>query len=751
MGKYFDASAYTVIDGNIVYASDDNDPRTAIDAGLETMVGHIRSSDGIKYGADIGEVNAYKVNLDPVPTEYTEGLEVWLKPGVSNTGPATIDVNDLGEISIRRHGLAELQAGDLLANYYVLLKYASGYFQIVSMSGRADIAADNAEAAETNAAESATNAATSETNAAESEANVVALFDSFDDRYLGAKASDPTTDNDGDPLDIGASYFNTTTNQIRYYSSSGWVSRETGDDDASLITYASDTPRSVESRLGDIISVKDYGAVGDGVTDDTAAVQAAIDDVCSSGGGTLYIPAGTYLLSDTLDVTVSNISLMGAGKWDTILYRTTDYGDTISFTGDDTTGTLITNINLSDVSFVSEGLTTSGSHVDMNGVSRVNIDRIYVRDGFIGFTFKGVTAARLSDVYLVFTAIYGGSEVGRRYAEFDSAAATYSHPACGDFFLSDFNFRGNVSNNIVEYGVLIHSSDGIWATNGHIGNTTLANLAFNHDSTENLIMTFFDNVMLDECLGVGLLFTGSGASAARNHKFTNCEIRGGTTGTNGVEFQTGADFESISFTNTTVRQFSEIGVLFSSSATYGITLTGCTIQDNSFGNADTYDNIYISANVTGVYLYGGQVGGATNSGGTIYSRYGVFITPTSDEVIIIGLNLQYNTTGGINLGARADNIVIKDCLDVSTSRVVASESTLLTPATGTIIEVTGTTDIGNIHRVEADRFLVLKFDDILNVLDTGNIVLGSAFTSAAGSTLTLVCDGTDWYEVSRTV
>ena len=90
--------------------------------------------------------------------------------------------------------------------------------------------ATSASASATAAATSATNAATSETNAsnsataaATSEANAAASYDDFDDRYLGAKASAPALDNDGDALIVGALYFNTTTNFMYVYSVSGWV------------------------------------------------------------------------------------------------------------------------------------------------------------------------------------------------------------------------------------------------------------------------------------------------------------------------------------------------------------------------------------------------------------------------------------------------------------------------------------------------------------------------------------------------
>jgi len=65
--------------------------------------------------------------------------------------------------------------------------------------------------------------------------------------------------------------------------------------------------RSVQSKLRDIVSVKDYGAVGDGVTDDTAAIQAAWDAI-KSGNGTLFFPRGTYRCDSALNFTVNYYS-----------------------------------------------------------------------------------------------------------------------------------------------------------------------------------------------------------------------------------------------------------------------------------------------------------------------------------------------------------------------------------------------------------------------------------------------------------
>jgi hypothetical protein len=88
-----------------------------------------------------------------------------------------------------------------------------------------DAAASAAAAATsaTQAASSASAASTSATNAANSATAAAASFDSFDDRYLGAKSSEPSVDNDGNALITGALYFNSTTGFMRVYNGTAWV------------------------------------------------------------------------------------------------------------------------------------------------------------------------------------------------------------------------------------------------------------------------------------------------------------------------------------------------------------------------------------------------------------------------------------------------------------------------------------------------------------------------------------------------
>jgi len=98
-----------------------------------------------------------------------------------------------------------------------------------SSASSASTSASNASTSASNASTSASNASTSASAAAASAAAAAASADNFDDIYLGAKASDPSLDNDGDALNAGDLYFNTSSNVLKYYTGSTWLTVEATD------------------------------------------------------------------------------------------------------------------------------------------------------------------------------------------------------------------------------------------------------------------------------------------------------------------------------------------------------------------------------------------------------------------------------------------------------------------------------------------------------------------------------------------
>lgn len=75
--------------------------------------------------------------------------------------------------------------------------------------------------------------------------------------------------------------------------------------------------RTLATKLREFVSVKDFGAVGDGVADDTAAFQAAFN-----AANNVFVPSGTYKLTAGLTVTNKSFALIGAGKSGTKLLWT---------------------------------------------------------------------------------------------------------------------------------------------------------------------------------------------------------------------------------------------------------------------------------------------------------------------------------------------------------------------------------------------------------------------------------------------
>lgn len=170
--------------------------------------------------------------------------------------------------------------------------------QATSATGSASAASSSATAA----AGSATAAATSASDAASSAASTAALLDSFDDRYLGPKATAPTVDNDGNALVVGALYFDTTTGRMRVYTASGWVDASSAAQ-AALTVYRYTATASQTTFSGADVNTLTLGYLAGGIVvtlNGSVIVGGGVDYTASNGTSVVLVSGATA--GDTLEV-----------------------------------------------------------------------------------------------------------------------------------------------------------------------------------------------------------------------------------------------------------------------------------------------------------------------------------------------------------------------------------------------------------------------------------------------------------------
>ena len=235
------------------------------------------------------------------------------------------------------------------------------------------------------------------------------------------------------------------------------------------------TARTVDAKLKDTVSVKDFGAVGDGVTDDTVAIQAAIT---AGAGKTVILTSGTYKTTSVLTMSAANTNLVGVGKVNT----------TIAWTG--AGGAYVVGVT-------SVYGTTGNAAILVTG-SNCTID---------GLTIKGPTAA--SYVAAERLVVVCGTATGSRVNRFSISNCFVKESGSAGIllvFVSDFRIQDcEVSNIGYEAIATISCNRGMITSNyvhditpGTVGNMYCISLS--HDSslwaTDQTTSPFTDDVIV---------------------------------------------------------------------------------------------------------------------------------------------------------------------------------------------------------------------------------------------------------------
>jgi hypothetical protein len=175
------------------------------------------------------------------------------------------------------------------------------------------------------------------------------------------------------------------------------------------------------SEILDWISVKDHGAVGDGVADDTAAIQSAIDSIPLPAtnslfverGGTVFIPAGTYKITGPLRMRPGRIE--GSSRLGTVLVNHGLTNDVIScMTPSNTPPTGIWLYRVAHMSIHQADATvpTAGAAIRVQSDDGLTASMSDVEDVFIHGTFRGFHGSALQGSSLKTLTVYATKDDG---------------------------------------------------------------------------------------------------------------------------------------------------------------------------------------------------------------------------------------------------------------------------------------------------------------------------------------------------
>jgi hypothetical protein len=368
-----------------------------------------------------------------------------------------------------------------------------------------------------------------------------------------------------------------------------------------------------------IVSVKDFGARGDGVTDDTAAIQAAIT-ACANK--TLSFPSGNYKVTATINVNIP-IYIKGEGTSQTFVTQHTNNIDTFRFAPTTAgvssaflSGARIENINVSHT--VVAATSTQGAGVRFLQCNGYRLFQVNINNAPEGLTIQGGQLGSLKS-FGVFASSGLVSAPDTALLLFRSAPVGASFQPCYTVEVEDFRLS---ASKLRESCIYVRSSDGLHFVNGYVafGEDRLVTLQ-PENANDYVGILSFANVYFD-CVGAGNTKYGfvipNNARPVIDFTLGNgCTIANGEIGILSAQQNlfkatvTGATFANLSLQAIQIQ---------GSAATTDVLITGCQIYNIGSGGgagacsiSDTKsiafnNNILSSFTNSALNLSGGNVG-----------------------------------------------------------------------------------------------------------------------------------------------
>lgn len=433
------------------------------------------------------------------------------------------------------------------------------------------------------------------------------------------------------------------------------------------------TPRTLGVRFGEVFNVKDFGAIGDGITEDSTAIQAAVNQaiLLSAGaigdnyrGAVVYVPKGTYLVSNNISWSssaASGITLIGDGPGITIIKCNRASGDIITI-GDTTNR--IDNTRILDMTFYSVPQMSSGAIIRViNGYNTTLRNLRFPENPDYPTPLSG--NAFNSSFTRIYTCIdiQSGSVnqlAFQTYIENVNINNGVVGIKLGDNggIVQDTYISKSIIAQCVDTGILLKNTGGTYLTDG----STLyckTGLATYPDSGKNVMWTFMTGWVCDTSVTDGFKIITNGG-VVRSIQMVNCWAsnngRWQNDQSSSVTFPSEGRGMWVSQGTGTVGALTITNFTALTNRQEGFYVTGASkislMNPNFCGNSAFSSNSYDGANFfnTSEWSVTGGMSGNTIPNLTNTQRYGLSIGGTSNQYQVIGMNLYGNQTGGLDDG-----------------------------------------------------------------------------------------------------